>query len=285
MRGVVRALGLLIVSVMGAHALAFCALQGLPDPAVAALGLGSVTTARASFEADRPRRTYGETVVGMTRGDLGSSLDGTSVRTEIVRASAASSRRMLAAIVVVGAVVAGAAFAPRTSLPILSSVGSVFVFLPPFLLPFVGLGFLLAWPGAMSEHWTETVSVLCLAVPAAALAATQASRITARHLAEPFAVTQRALGMSIQRQRVRLLANLTAELSPTLEKLAIGLLTALLFVEPVLAQNGLGALMLRGLRRSDTDIVLALVLMTALTIAVLRILGAATRATYGLRAP
>ena len=281
MTPMVRSGLLFFVSVLGAHALAFATLHRLPDPAVAALGFGSAQpSARAAFDEARPNRPYWTVLSDLARGELGVTLDGTSVRSDLTTAGAASAPRLLGALLVIILLVGAVAFAHRRLLTMLAYVGTLVAFLPPFVVPFVGLGavLLLDWAGTGAS---DLVAILCLGLPAGALAAAQTAGITRRNLEAPFAITQRSIGMSPTRQRVRLLANLLLELSPTLEKLVVGLVTALLFVEPIFGQSGLGSLMLRAIRRSDADMILALVLATSILINLLRLSGVGIRQAFG----
>src|SRR5665213_1856279 len=114
MRAFFSTVAVLIASVLGAHALAFVALKGLPAPAVAALGLQSAQTeARAKFEADRPSRSYPRVLEDLARGHLGLSLDGVPVEAELAHALDASLPRLCLAGVLVGLAALGAAFSPR----------------------------------------------------------------------------------------------------------------------------------------------------------------------------
>ena len=102
------------------------------------------------------------------------------------------------------------------------------------------------------------------------------------NLAAPFAVTIRAVGASRQRQRTVLLHNLAMELAPTLEKLAVGLLTATLFAEPVFGLGGIGTVLLRAIRRTDVALLLGVVLLSALVVSTCHAVAEAVRAKYGV---
>jgi len=73
------------------------------------------------------------------------------------------------------------------------------------------------------------------------------------------------------------------EISPTLEKLGIGLLTAALFAEPVFGLGGIGTISLKAIRRTDVDLLLGIVLCSGTIVTCLRLVVNATRAQYGVR--
>jgi peptide/nickel transport system permease protein len=284
MRRILTEAALLVLILACAHGLAFFIMRTLPDSAVAALGVQSAQPeARAAFEAARPVRDYGQVIGALAVGDLGTTLDGTAVSAELRAAARLSLPRLAAAIALIAAAMLAIAYLPRRLLLPSSAFANLFAFLPPFVAPFVGFGALLAFGGGSSTGaGASFVAIACLAAPAAAFAAAQASAITARNLSLPFAVTLRAVGASRARQRTRLLRNLVVELAPSLQKLAVGLLTSLLFVESIFGLGGIGTLLLRATRRNDADMVLALVLAIALAINLLRILSTGIRRNAGL---
>ena len=160
-------------------------------------------------------------------------------------------------------------------------------FLPPYLAPSLLLWLLLliqaTWPeGALAA----APGLLCLsiALPGAAIAASQTALITRRNRELPFAITIRSLGVSENRLRERLLHHLAVELAPTFEKLLLGLVTALLFAEPIFGEEGLGSLTLRAIRRSDLDLILAVIVFTAAMVGILRFGRVLLRSAYGLDA-
>lgn len=288
MRKLLAAVALLAISVFGAHALAFVVMKGLPEPAVAALGIQSAQpAARAAFEEEKATRGYLRILSDLSHGDLGTTLDGVPVTTELTAALTESLPRLTLACGLVGLAIVGVAFSPRRMLAGFAYLGTLLAFMPPFVAPFVGFGAVLAI-GGVSADWlrsTWLVASICLAVPAAALASAQTAAVTSRNLGLPFAVTLRAVGASQTRQRTRLLRNLILELAPSFEKLGAGLFAALLFVEPIFGLGGLGALMLRAIRRTDVDTILALVLTLALVINLLRILATMIRGRHGVIQP
>jgi peptide/nickel transport system permease protein len=276
-----------LLSVIGAHALAFVVIQILPDPAMVALGIDSTkNSARESFERANKPRTYLQTLADLGHADFGTTLDGVSVAEEIGRALLASIPRFLVAALLVVFVVFAISIAPEPTLRPVRYLSSLLSFFPPFLIAFVGLGLLVSTDATFvfAAKWGGwLLSAICLAVPSAALLGAQAADVTDRNLRRPFATTVRAMGASRFQQRLRLSRNLVMELTPTFEKLVTGLLTTALFVEPIFGQAGLGTTTLQAIRRTDTNLLLALVLLFALAVNVARLLSNLVRSSYGLQ--
>ena len=271
-----------------AHLTAFVLIGALPDPEVSALGLWSANPqVRQSAQARYSHRSYGEVLQDLLRGDLGQTLDQVAVSTEIGDGLRESSLRLAFSFLLIAATTVVTAMLPRLALPWAGRAASLFAFMPPFVVPFVGVGFLM-WartrvPTLGESLWGWTCS-LSIALPGAALAASQAAEITQRNLISPFAANLRALGASQLQQRLVLLHNLAMELAPTLEKLAIGLLTAALFAEPTFGLTGIGTVLLRAIRRNDVALLLGIVLTSATVVGLCRLAAAAIRRKYGLAA-
>lgn len=284
LRAVVRFLG----PIACAHLTAFVLIGALPDPEVSALGLWSANPqVRQSAQARSAHRGYGEVLRDLLQGDLGQTLDQVAVATEIGDALCESGPRLALSFLLIAATTGVVALLPGWAVPWTGRVASLFAFLPPFVVPFVGVG-LLMWARtrlpALSEYLWGWACSLAITLPGAALAASQTAEITQRNLNSPFATTLRALGTSRIQQRIVLLHNLTMELAPTLEKLAIGLLTAALFAEPTFGLGGIGTLLLRAIRRNDVALLLGVVLASATVVGTCRLASTAIRRRYGLAA-
>jgi ABC-type dipeptide/oligopeptide/nickel transport system permease component len=277
-----------LLSIFGAHALAFALVGALPNPAIVALGVHSGQKgARTTFEQENKTRTYVEAITDIGRGYFGKTLDGVPVSGEVGAAIRASAPRFFVAVLVMVMIVVAFAMMPLSILQPLGYASSLLSFFPPFFAPFVGLGILVSTNAVfdLASEWGGWVLCsLCLAFPSAALVAAQTAEVMNRNLRRPFAMTVRAMGGSRIQQRIRLLNNLWMELTPTFEKLVTGLLTTSLFAEPIFAESGLGATTLRAIRRTDVDLILALVLLFALIVNLARVTSNSVRMSYGLPA-
>ncbi len=276
-RGVLLVFG----TAIGAYCLAFWLMQVLPGSAIATLGFGAAdANVRATLD---PGQSLAGNLADLLQGRLGTTLDGVPVIDEIAAALLASLPRMVAAVALVLATIGLVSTAPRLALAGINRLSGFLVFVPPFVFPFIGIIILLNVDGIDGPLKT-IVSIACLALPPAALMAAQTSGIMARYLESAFAISCRARGASLARQRWLLFPAVGLELLATLEKLFIGLFTSLLFVEPILGQSGFGALVLRAIRRSDFDLTLALVFLLALLVGAGRLAGDWSRTQLGATA-
>lgn len=274
----------LICAVIAAHALTFLMLGGLPEPAIAALGIQSGNdAARAAFEQSHLTRSYVQTLWDLASGNLGTTLDGVPVLNELTQGLQSSLPRLALAIAVLAIGTMMTAFASRDRLKAVVEGFRFLAFLPPFAAPFLALPVLLMAASAHTMIGTMASSI-CIALPAMAILCSQTAEVTQRNLSAPFAVNIRSTGASNARLRVRLLRSLFVELLPTMEKIVSGLLVSLIFVEPVLGLDGFGTLAIRAIRRSDPDMVLALVLVVAITVNIARILAEVGRHHFRLGA-
>ena len=269
-----------------AHFLVFLLIGALPDPAVSMLGVSSANqeVLRRAQDGSNPG-SYLSVLQDLAQGSLGHSLDHTPVSDELRRAILESAPRLALSLALIVAAAIMVAFLPNCALPLVGQLSGLFAFLPPFVAPFVGVGLLLWTRGsqrAFDDNLWWWACCLATAAPGAALAASQAAQVTLQNLGAPFARTHRAFGASPLRLRVTLVHNLTVELIPTLEKLAVGLLSAALFAEPVLGLSGLGTLTVRAIRRTDMAVLLGIVLVSATTVSLCRALAANIRARYGV---
>lgn len=274
-------------AILGAHGLAYLLVGALPQAAVSALGLFSANEhLLAAFAQSFPPRTYLDALGGLFTGDLGRTLDGQAVTSELNRALSESAPRLGASFLLLAGVCFMTAMWVRDKSSPLRGVGDFIAFLPPYVAPFLGLALLLAVQLAIGVPLTgmvyESVAVLSLSIGGGALLSAQTARITQRNLRSEYAQSIRAAGATQMQLRRRILHNLVAEIGPTFEKMVVGLTAALFFVEPILGLGGFGTLAARAVRRSDIDLILGVTLVVASFVAVTRILVSAIRVGYGM---
>lgn len=279
-----------LFSVFGAHALAYLFINVLPDAAIIALGIDSVQSSLVSaFQASHEARSYPQIFNDLIHFELGMTLDGVSVNQELYQALSASMPRLLIAFLfILFLTFVTALFLPVNGKAYQLGIKftSFIAFLPPYLIPFIGLLVVLSVQISgviLTQCGTFFVTVLAISIVPAALIVTQCLIINRRNLDSDFAFTLMSLGASNFYIRFRLLHNLFSEISPSIEKMFSGMLTAILFVEPVLGLNGFGTMAVRAIRRSDADLILAVTLITAMAISLLRILSAIIRQHYGYK--
>ena len=273
-----RAIGYSLATVLVSHAIAFGLMRILPDAAVIALGLDSNNQeAVAAFRQAHKQRSYPETVLAAAGADLGLTLDGVPVRDELRSALVASVPRYLVAFALVMLSAFALPIGLRDTRSLQGGLGSFLSFLPPYVPPFVALGLVsvltFSFATPVGPAGTEILLALTLAMPAASLAVTQASLVMARLLQTDHARTVLSLGATDLQVRFMLAANLAYEMMPSLQKLAVALFGVLLFVEPIFGLQGVGTVAMRAVRRSDTDLLLGVVLVLALATAMIGMVG------------
>lgn len=287
MRRALTALLYPVSAIFGAHALVYFLGGALPHAAVSALGLFSADeNLLSAFSQSYPLRPYLEALSGLFAGNLGQTLDGQPVTTVLAQALLESLPRFAGAVFILGGVCFLTAVSTRGTTPSLQALGEFIAFLPAYVAPFLGLAVLLAvqlstgtpFPGVAFEF----VAVLALSTSGAALLAAQTARITQRNLSSQFAASIRAAGATYWQLRCRLLHNLISEISPTFEKVVVGLMAAMLFTETILGLSGFGTLAIRAVRRSDIDLLLGVTLIVASVVALSRILTWIIRTGYGV---
>lgn len=273
-----------MVAVVGAHALTYLLVGVLPDAAVVSLGIeGTKQEVLAAYQSVHETRSYAKVIVDLIHFDLGQTLDGVPVVKEIMDALSYSAPRLTLSFILVSGVVTAAALLPpsQTADPV---VASFLAFLPPYVMPFIGLVLVLylgfALNLSLSDSVTQAIVIATLAIAPAALVWSQTRKIAHRNLSTDFARTLLSIGATPLIQRFRLLNNVIAELAPSLEKVFTGLVSVLLFVEPIYGLSGFGTTAIRAIRRSDTDLLLGLVLILALSVAAFRMLSIIVRRHY-----
>lgn len=277
----------LLGTILGAHAVAYLLIGVLPNAAVSALGIFSGNQELLSaFSLSFAPRTYIEAVSGLFVGDLGRTLDGQAVTLELTRALGASVPRLVASMFLLAALCFATAMWVKERTALLQDVADFVAFLPPFVAPFLGVAGLLAIEFAIGlpvpRPAYEIVAVVALSAGGGALLVAQTARITQRNLLSEFVRSIRAAGANEFQTRLRILHNLIAEISPTFEKLAVGLVATLFFAEPILGLSGFGTLAARAVRRSDVDLLLGVTLTVAVLVAVFRQATSMIRSSYGL---
>lgn len=273
----------LALSILGAHALTYFLIGILPDAAVVALGLESVRSGvLTAFHQAHEIRPYIQVLADLLRLDLGETLDGVSVVSELLGSLQFSIVRIALAFLLMAGVCLAAGLHPFKQREAAERALSFLTFLPPYVAPFMGLAVVLLVQPAFDAGslFLEGVLILAITVTPGALVAVQASAIMRRNLATDYARTLLAVGATGAQQRRQLLHNVTAEIIPSMEKFYIGLVTALLFAEPVLGLSGFGTTAVRAVKRSDPDLLLGLTLTLGMTVGCCRLVALIARRHY-----
>jgi len=266
-----------IAAIVAAHALAFFLMRALPSAATVALGLQSTNVeVVAAFESSAPVRSYRQTVVDFAHLQLGRTLDGTSVSSELLAALKLSLPVLALSMLLALLTAAIFALSPRARAVVPSM--QFFVFLPPFLFAFLA-GSSQLFGNVIAPIW---LTIAASAALACCLFAVQAHAAMAQELALPHAEVMRMFCATERDLRLKLLPGVLVKLAPSLETGVSLTLASLLFAEPILGQAGIGTLAARAVRRSDVDLLLGAVLLFATCIAIARLVGWGLRRHYRL---
>lgn len=288
MRSVGNTVFFILTAVIGAHALTFFLMSILPDAAVIALGIESVRPeVLSAFREAQHNRSYLQILAGIPMLDLGQTLDGTAVTRELKIALQSSLPRLLAAFFLVCVTfIAAVFFTSGNNGKKQKTIASFIAFLPPYVMPFIGLVTLLSLTFSYNVRLGATayplMATCMLAIPSGALIYSQAQSITLRCLQSDFARTLLAVGAGPCYQRSRILHNVVAEIIPSLEKVFVGLVAVLLFVEPIFGLSGFGTTAIRAIKRSDSELLLGVTLVLGVTVAFFRLISLAVRRQYGM---
>lgn len=285
MPAVLRAVVVGLLAIFAAHGLAYVLLRVLPDPAVVALGVFSAQEqALEAFKGQAQVRPYWSMLTGLFQGNLGVTIDGVAVTQEIIQGLTQSLPRLGFALILTVSCAVVAAITLRPQKETLYRIANFLTFLPAFVLPMLGFSLLLLISISLTSRVTNfenwLACILSIAVGPACLILAQTYQITTRNLESLHARRYLAAGASQQALRWRLLHNWIYEVTPTLEKVVSMLLTLMLFAEPIFSLPGIGTIVIRAVRRSDSELLLGMVLVFAVLINLSRITAAAVRAYY-----
>ncbi|MFC6084175.1 ABC transporter permease [Sphaerisporangium aureirubrum] len=283
MRTTLKRAGAGIAVLWGAATLAFAALMLLPgDPVATLLGPATMASAevrdriRAEYGFDRPVLVqYLDYLGKLTTGDLGSSYQLQRPVWALITDQLGPTAQLAAAAVVLAVVIAivGAVVTAGRAHPVRAAAGAwelVAVSLPSYwlgILLLTAFSFQLQiFPVIGTQDLVALVlPALTLALPIAGLLAQVLREGLEAALAQPFAVTARARGLSQLAVRLRHALRHAAASLATLTGWLVGtLLGGAVLVETVFGRSGIGALTLQAVGNKDMPVVMGVVLLSAL---------------------
>jgi ABC-type dipeptide/oligopeptide/nickel transport system permease component len=273
---VVGAMVRLLAIVIGSYAIAIALLRFLPDPGTVALGIyAGNTEAIAQFHSVQ-EAGYLELLGRAMRVDLGLSIDQVPV-TELIAGALYASLPQLgiaALLLVVGFVapiLVGRAAQQPALLPRFCST------LPPYL-PVMLVVSAMHYFGAPFAN--PVVAGFAVAVLPLAYLFTVAERLRNDELKATYTLFHAAQGADTRTLRLRILRTVGVHVLPTLQVVAISLLSSQIFVETVANIGGLGALTVRAAKRVDANLILGLVLFYSLVVGTIHVVATAIRGRY-----
>lgn len=269
------------ISVFITHFIAYFLIQILPNPALISLGIyGSNPHALKGFSAETALRSYPEVLLGIFKGDFGKTLDNTSVSQEIWNAIIFTGPRVFIVLILLVLIVISVSYVTTKDEPRFHSLADFFAFLPAFVIPLVIFSILLPLgllSRLQSTFLSEIFCILAIAITPIALVVSQTRATTIVNIKSMHAKRHLSAGASIFDMRTRLLRNLFIEISPTFEKIITTMLAYIIFAEPIFSLPGLGTTVVRAVRRSDLNLLLAAIFIYAIVINSARILSNITR--------
>lgn len=286
-RAIARRLAAALAVMFGAATLAFAALQLIPGDPVAIL-LGPATTAspavraqiRADYGFDRPVAVQYLRFLGrLLHGDLGQSYQLQRPVAGLIGAQFGPTAQLaLAAVLLALALALGSALATAGRRPALRSFAVAWELIavssPTYwvgILLLTAFSFQLhVFPVAGAQSFSALVlPALTLALPLAGVLAQVLREGLEAALAEPFAVTVRARGVSQGALRLRhALRHAAVPLLTLTGWLTGSLLGGAVLVEAVFGRPGVGALTLQAVSSKDMPLVTGIVLLSALVFVV-----------------
>ena len=282
---VLRSVATAVGAAIATHALAYHLIVLLPDAATRMAGLlGSHEPVVATLRSRLDQRTYLDSLARLTQGDLGTSVSGVPVASDLARQLRDTGPRLVIAtvLVVVAAWLATALAAPR---PRPSPALELLCLVPPYVHAFVALILLLLLgvavdPAVAGAAWWAVV--LSSAVAPAALVAAQASRVMSETLSADHALFARSMGLRDREVRRLLRREVWVSIAPSVERIFLWLFLSMLFGEIVLSLPGVGSSFAVALRSSDVNMLLCQVGVLAIASNGARVAATFVRARHGI---
>ena len=265
-----------IFAILGVHALTYFLIRFLPTTARVMLGIyGGQHEAYIALANLVKPRPYMRMLLGLFTFDFGISSDGVAVKVELYKNFLISLPRIFFAIffsIISILCVADLAIRSRKCL---FAILTYLLFIPAYGISFV-LFVLFVLLNSYIPVQNTIVWVVCAfasSIPPSLLLSSQTYIIMRKNFESQHAINYLSLGVSLNRLKFILYKNLVYEIAPTLEKAMTGIITGLMFAEMVFGLPGIGALAIRAIRRSDTELLLGVVVVFSLLVGVARLLS------------
>lgn len=284
-RHALRCVTAAVAAVVATHALAYHLIALLPSAATRMAGLlGSYEPVVSALRSRLDQRTYLDSLLGLLIGDLGVTVSGVPVASDLARQLVNTGPRLIvAAVLVVAAARIATAAAPTRPRP--TPGLDLLCLVPPYLHAFVALILLLLLgvtvdPAVSGAAWWAVVAAS--AVGPAALVAAQASRVMSEALSADHALFARSMGLRERELRRLLRREVWMSIAPSVERVFLWLFLSMLFSEIVLSLPGVGSSFAVALRNSDANLLLGQIGIIAVLSNTARVVAAIVRARHGI---
>ena len=282
---VLRSVAMAAVSVAATHALAYHLITLLPTAATRMAGLlGGYDPVVSALRSRLGQRTYLDSLTGLLTGDLGMTVSGVAVSSDLARQLLDTGPRLIAgAMLVVAAARIAITLAPIRPQP--TPTLDLLCLVPPYLHAFVALILLLLLGGtgdavvAGAAWWAVVVSS---AGGPAALVAAQASRVMSETLSADHALFGRSMGLRERDLRRLLRREVWVAIAPSVERVSLWLFLSMLFGEIVLSLPGVGSSFAVALRNSDANMLLCQIVVIAALSNTARVAATIVRVRHGI---
>ena len=280
-----RSVAAAVASVVATHALAYHLIALLPSAATRMAGfLGSYEPVVSALRSRLDQRTYLDSLMGLLTGDLGVTVGGVLVASDLARQLANTGPRLIAAAVLIVAA-ARIATAATPARPRPTPALDLLCLVPPYLHAFVALILLLLLgvtvdPAMFGAAWWAVV--VSSAVGPAALVAAQASRVMSEALSADHALFARSMGLRERELRGLLRREVWISITPSAERVFLWLFLSMLFGEIVLSLPGVGSSFAVALHSSDANLLLSQIGIIAISSNTARVVASIIRARHGI---
>lgn len=265
--------GLLVIAAV--HGITSFMVTWLPNAAVIALGiLGGNAASVESYWQARDPVSYPEQVMRLLRGDMGNTLDHSSVLNELSGAAAQTAPSLM---IGVGVALALSMLALNADGPTRRRIGTVAdtaSLLPPFVFPFLIAPILFATSYAGSSVAARLALIASIVAPVTIMTSAMMLRFyndaTDEHYGSKLALNGLA-SPSIQR-----LGRLSAQfrILALSDRIMVAALVSILLAEPLLGLSGIGTLSARAIRTADPNLTVAISTAIAVVVVSFGVLSA-----------
>jgi peptide/nickel transport system permease protein len=266
-----RSFSTFTLTVVGAFSIGYMLINYLPSAAFAALGIFASNEAVVSdFLKHQGTKDYLQYVTAALSGDLGFSLDGLPVGNQVLQAAMVSLPILLIALTIVSIALYKAVYAKDMSF--YTSLLGYCSFLPVYVFGMIAGVLVLLIPSG-GNLATSIIAGIAISISVGALLVRQMQNVIHELMRSDHVRFHRAQGASDRQVRKRISRNVFVQLLPSVQSAVLVCIASVVFVELILGIGGIGSLTARAIRRSDTNLILGLILVLSFMTGILQMLS------------